>query len=444
MPRRALICCPTAYASRARTACPSSRSRAMSAAWAHTGPAPVRGRAERAHRFLPDLDELLDEADRLLGVRPIAFDGAPFTELVRDRLAAAFDAGRPPTPGPADAARRPPGATAPCLVRLRCRLRRRHPTQPELRSGRRLLVTRVLLEDGSRRRFESATAQRSRARGAGPLRRSRRGRVAHAAAALGLRQSVRPALGRMLNDQSQVVFATRLRDQHPAPHAAAPPESRPSDDTAGVASRAASAGCRSPTRSRFTGRSCSSTPRRCPSPSDDPAVPGSIVGLGLFLRRRPAVGSDRVEFDGRRDDAYGMPAMRIHYRLTSATGKWLDRAQRRDRAAREAVGEPDRRSPRSRCRSAPRCTIRARRGWARPTTARGVRAGQRGLGLFRALRRRQRRHPDVDRLQPDAHLGRTGCPRCPNDCRRTAAAKGIRGCSTNRHDHDRRQPAGGI
>ena len=44
-------------------------------------PAPGR---QRAHHFLPDLDALLDEGERLLGVTPDAFDASPFTDLVRE------------------------------------------------------------------------------------------------------------------------------------------------------------------------------------------------------------------------------------------------------------------------------------------------------------------------------------------------------------------------
>ena len=62
---------------------------------------PAARRRASGSRFLPDLDELLDEAERLLAVDRHPFDDAPFADEVRDRLAAEFDAGR---------RRGPPGA----------------------------------------------------------------------------------------------------------------------------------------------------------------------------------------------------------------------------------------------------------------------------------------------------------------------------------------------
>ena len=62
----------------------SSNVGGMGAHW--TGACPRPGDSERI-AFLPDLDALLDEGDRLLGVTTDAFDGAPFTALVRERLA---------------------------------------------------------------------------------------------------------------------------------------------------------------------------------------------------------------------------------------------------------------------------------------------------------------------------------------------------------------------
>ena len=69
----------------------SSNVGGMAAHWTAACPRP--GGKERIP-FLPDLEELLDDADRLLGVTTRAFDGAPFSDLVRERLAAAVDAGR--------------------------------------------------------------------------------------------------------------------------------------------------------------------------------------------------------------------------------------------------------------------------------------------------------------------------------------------------------------
>src|SRR5689334_1921493 len=64
----------------------------MGAHWTCACPRP--GGAERV-AFVPDLDELLDEADRLLAVDPNPFDQAPYADVVRARLAQEFDRGRP-------------------------------------------------------------------------------------------------------------------------------------------------------------------------------------------------------------------------------------------------------------------------------------------------------------------------------------------------------------
>ena len=98
----------------------SSNVGGMAAHWTAACPRP--GGKERIP-FLPDLEELLDDADRLLGVTTRAFDGAPFSDLVRERLAAAVDSG----PGhrlsrPAHAACcTPAGGRRPGLVRFRRR-----------------------------------------------------------------------------------------------------------------------------------------------------------------------------------------------------------------------------------------------------------------------------------------------------------------------------------
>ncbi|KEP73828.1 choline dehydrogenase, partial [Microbacterium sp. SUBG005] len=68
----------------------SSNVGGMAAHW--TGACPRPNDSERI-AFVDDLDELLDEGDRLLGVTKNAFDSA-LGRSVRERLAAAVDAGR--------------------------------------------------------------------------------------------------------------------------------------------------------------------------------------------------------------------------------------------------------------------------------------------------------------------------------------------------------------
>ena len=52
-----------------------------------------------------------------------------------------------------------------------------------------------------------------------------------------------------------------------------------------------------------------------PLTTDTPIAPGSIVGLGWFCRKEVRA-EDAITFDDTAIDAYGMPAMRIHYGLT--------------------------------------------------------------------------------------------------------------------------------
>jgi pyranose oxidase len=76
-----------------------------------------------------------------------------------------------------------------------------------------------------------------------------------------------------------------------------------------------------------------------PLADDDPVVPGSIVGLGLFCAK-DLQREDRVAFDDGVRDSYGMPAMRIHYRLTRRDHEVLDRAKQEIVRLGKAVGEP--------------------------------------------------------------------------------------------------------
>jgi len=318
----------------------SSNVGGMGAHW--TGACPRPGDSERIG-FLPDLDELLDEADRLLGVTTHAFDGAPFTDLVRERLAAAVDGGRPP-------GRR--------VQRMPLAVHRREDGRlvwsgsdvvfgditrrnPNFALHDESLVTRVLLENG--RAAGVAVLDRR----TGETHDVRARFVVVAADALRTPQvlwasGIRPAaLGRMLNDQSQVVFASRIRD------AAAPTtpngpvgQSDEHDIVAGTLSEQSGVSWVPYTDAEpFHGQIMQLDASPVPLAEDDPAVPGSIVGLGLFTAK-DLQWDDRVEFAGDEMDAYGMPAMRIHYRLTDRDHEVLDRARTEIVRLGRAVGEP--------------------------------------------------------------------------------------------------------
>ncbi|MBN9605336.1 MAG: GMC family oxidoreductase N-terminal domain-containing protein [Actinomycetales bacterium] len=311
----------------------SSNVGGMAAHWTAACPRP--GDSERIG-FLPDLDELLDEGERLLGVTVDAFDGAPFAELVRQRLAAAVDAGRPAERRvqrmPLAVHRRADGALvwsgSDIVFGDVTRGNENFTLHDET------LVTRVLLgDDGA----AAGVEVRDMRDGSPDESHTVRARVV-VVAADGLRtpqllwaSGVRPAaLGRMLNDQPQVVFAARLRDVEPP--AAAEGRAGALSETSGVSWVPFT------DAEPFHGQVMQLDTSPVPLADDDPVIPGSIVGLGLFCAK-DLQWDDRVEFSDAERDDYGMPAMRIHYRLTDRDRATLDRARAHIVELGAAVGE---------------------------------------------------------------------------------------------------------
>lgn len=76
-----------------------------------------------------------------------------------------------------------------------------------------------------------------------------------------------------------------------------------------------------------------------PIAEDDPAAPGSIVGLGLFCAK-DLQSSDRVEFSDDELDGTGMPTPVIHYTLTPRDHETIDRAREEIVRLGRAIGEP--------------------------------------------------------------------------------------------------------
>src|SRR3954449_49315 len=189
----------------------SSNVGGMGAHWTCACPRP--GDAERID-FLPDLDELLDEAERLLAVARPPFDAAPYADVVRDRWAAEFAPGRPEERRvramPLAVHRRDDGAlvwSGPDIVFGDVTR-----SNPDFTLFAEAPVRRVLVEDGRAvgvvvRDLTDGTEHEVRARyvvvAADAL------RTPQVLFASGVRP---PALGRYLNDQPQMVFAVRLRD----------------------------------------------------------------------------------------------------------------------------------------------------------------------------------------------------------------------------------------
>lgn len=309
----------------------SSNVGGMAAHW--TGACPRPGGSERIP-FLPDLDELLGEGERLLGVTTDAFDSAPFTALVRERLAAAVDEGRVDETRvqrmPLAVHRREDGRlvwSGSDVVLGDVTLR-----NPNFSLFDESLVARVLVEDGRAAGVEVRDLR------TGELHVVRATVVVVAADALRTPQvlwasGIRPAaLGRMLNDQTQVVYAARLRDVEP------PAEDQVAASGA-LSEQSGVSWVPFTDELPFHGQIMQLDASPVPLADDDPVIPGSIVGLGLFCAK-DLQWDDRVEFSDSEQDWYGMPAMQLHYTLTERDHEVLDRARAEIVELAKAVGEP--------------------------------------------------------------------------------------------------------
>jgi len=152
---------------------------------------------------------------------------------------------------------------------------------------------------------------------------------------------IRPAaLGRMLNDQSQVVYAARITDA--AADVAAQERTgstRVSTASGAISEQSGVSWVPYTDDEPFHGQIMQLDASPVPLADDDDVVPGTIVGLGLFTAK-DLQWDDRVEFSDEQTDAYGMPAMRIHYTLSPHDHDVLDRARTRIVELAKAVGDP--------------------------------------------------------------------------------------------------------
>ncbi|MFI6517594.1 GMC oxidoreductase [Spirillospora sp. NPDC050679] len=311
----------------------SSNVGGMGAHW--TGACPRPGGSERI-AFLPELDDLLAEAERLLCVDAHAFDDAPFAAEVRKRLSAAIDAGR-------DGDRRV--QPMPLAVRKGADGRvtwsgadvvfgEQTRNNPHFSLHPQALVTRVLV-DGDRVRGVRVRDMRD-----GEVHDVRARYVVVAGDSLRTPQllwasGVRPrALGRHLNDQPQTVFAVRLRDVAPAGAARTDPREKTE-----IVPQSGVSWVPFTDDEPFHGQVMQLDASPVPLADADEPLPGTIVGLGWFCAK-DLQESDRVEFDDHERDAYGMPAMRVHYRLTERDRAAIEAARTAIRRTAEALGDP--------------------------------------------------------------------------------------------------------
>lgn len=320
----------------------SSNVGGMGAHWTAACPRPS---GKERISFIQDMDGLLDDAERLLGVTTHAFDGAPFSDLVRGRLAAVVDEGREPAlrvqPMPLAVHREADGrlmwSGADVVMGEATR------QNPRFELFDESLVTKVMLDGG---RVAGVEVQDRRTGGSHTVAARF---VVVAADALRTPQllwasGIRPkALGRYLNDQPQVVFASRLEGvtapaQEEAPREEAAPEEA-AQGRGGLTQQSGVAWVPYTDDVPFHGQIMQLDASPVPLADDDPVVPGSIVGLGLFCAK-DLQREDRVAFDDDVRDAYGMPAMRIHYRLTARDHEVIERAKAEIVRLGKAVGRP--------------------------------------------------------------------------------------------------------
>ncbi|WP_404430518.1 GMC family oxidoreductase N-terminal domain-containing protein [Microbacterium lacus] len=296
----------------------------MGAHWTCACPRP--GESERVD-FLPDFDELLTTAERLLGVSSEVMADSAMAHLVRKRLSDGLDSRRSRSVAamPLAVRRRDDGSLwwsgSDVVFGDETRGNPNHRLVPRAlvttvrTSDRRVIgVTVRDLETGESYDVGSAT-------------------VVVAADALRTPQllwasSIRPpALGRYLNDQPQVVHAVKLRD---VPAQKTTRQAGPVDLLSGVSwvpfTDAA------PFHGQVMQLDAS------PVPYDGEIMPGEVVGLGWFCPKDIRE-EDRVDFDSEAVDGYGMPAMRIHYDLTDTDRRTLARAKEEIVAVGDLLGD---------------------------------------------------------------------------------------------------------
>jgi choline dehydrogenase-like flavoprotein len=309
----------------------------MGAHWTCACPRP--GGSERID-LIPEetMSGALDRAEVLLGVSRNAFDHAPFSAVVRARLGAEFDNERPLD-------RR----VQPMPLAVRVDNGQVHWSGSDvvladtLDSSTVELVTstlcrRVLVDEGgSVQGVELEDLQ------TGEMRRVTARWVVVAADALRTPQllwssGIRPtALGRYLNDQPQVIAAVRLDEEVVAGHEA---EARTTGSgSTGAAQHSGVSWVPFDEDHPFHGQVMQLDASPIPLTTDTPVAPGSIVGLGWFCRKDVRA-EDAVTFDDTATDAYGMPAMHIHYGLTDNDRAAIQGAIEAIRRATKALGTP--------------------------------------------------------------------------------------------------------
>ena len=168
----------------------------------------------------------------------------------------------------------------------------------------------------------------------------------------------------------------------------------------------------------------------------DPGVtvrPGQVVGLGWFCKKELSP-DNRVRFDDDAADEHGLPAIRIDYALSAADEAAIEAAKveiaEAARALGRPLGDPFVMPP----GSSLHYLGTTRMGTADDGTSVCDPTG-RVWGTAEPLRRRQQRHPDRHRLQPDPDRRRARRAHRPH-----ASPTRWPPPSTRRHPHEPPSP----
>jgi choline dehydrogenase-like flavoprotein len=309
----------------------------MGAHWTCACPSPYG--SERI-AFIKDAEwqELEAEAARLLHVTTTGFDPTAGARATLAGLAAAFDEGRPPgrqvQPMPLACTPRP-GApprwsgTDTVLGPLAAGAHDRFELRPDtvvrrvLHSGGRATGVEIAGRDGARTQISAKVVVIA----ADSLRTPR----------LLWASGIRPAaLGRYLNDQPQVVAAVSVRTMGGGTSAGSAElnyrqgGADQRDLLAGVAWVPFADGLHP-----FHGQVMQLDASPIDLGVEDPS--GVVVGLGWFCAKEIRA-EDRLEFDDSELDSFGLPAIRIRYRLTDRDHAQVQAAMAQQRRAAEALG----------------------------------------------------------------------------------------------------------
>ncbi|MFJ8657119.1 GMC family oxidoreductase [Streptomyces rochei] len=146
-----------------------------------------------------------------------------------------------------------------------------------------------------------------------------------------------PALGRYLNDQPQIVHAARLPDDVVTTRRAVTDRAR--DEDGAIVPRSGVSWVPHTDAHPFHGQVMQLDASPVPLADETTVKPGTVVGLGWFCAKDITT-EDRVEFDDTTTDAYGLPAMRLHYRYTPRDLTTMEQAKKAVIEAGTAVGIP--------------------------------------------------------------------------------------------------------